>query len=66
MDSEELAGRFAGGSALVGPACMGLAHVLNERLPDGREKALAMTKLEEVLLWADAALDRAGDRSAAR
>jgi hypothetical protein len=35
-----------------------LADDLNEQLPEGREKALAITKLEEVMFWANAALAR--------
>jgi hypothetical protein len=31
---------------------------LNNMCPDGREKALAMTKLEEVVFWANAAIAR--------
>jgi len=35
-----------------------LAHDLNNMLPDGREKALAFTHLEEVTMWANAAIAR--------
>lgn len=38
--------------------CASLAHSLNNELPEGREKALAVTKLEEVMFWANAALAR--------
>lgn len=38
--------------------CRQLADALNEQLPDGREKAVAMTKLEEVMFWGNAALAR--------
>jgi hypothetical protein len=31
---------------------------LNAYLPDGREKALVMTKLEESMMWANAAIAR--------
>jgi hypothetical protein len=40
--------------------CRQLADLLNKRLPEGREKALAMTTLEEVMFWANAAIARAG------
>jgi hypothetical protein len=33
-----------------------LAHVLNETLPEGREKSLALTQLQEGLMWANAAI----------
>jgi hypothetical protein len=35
-----------------------LADALNESLPEGREKAVVMTKLEEVMFWANAAVAR--------
>lgn len=38
--------------------CRQLADQLNESLPEGREKAVAMTKLEEVMFWANAAIAR--------
>jgi hypothetical protein len=39
-------------------ACRRLADQINEQCPDGREKSLAVTKLEEVMFWANAALAR--------
>lgn len=38
--------------------CGRLAAFLNESVPDGREKALAITHLEEVMFWANAAVAR--------
>lgn len=35
------------------------ANYLDQVLPEGREKALAITKLEEALMWANAAIARA-------
>ena len=35
-----------------------LAHYWDGNLPGGREKALAITKLEEALFWANAAIAR--------
>lgn len=37
------------------------ATYLNDTCPDGREKALAMNKLEEVVFWANAAIARANN-----
>jgi hypothetical protein len=48
--------RMAHGSVRM--ECQDLALFLNEKLPDGREKAVAITKLEEVMFWANAALAR--------
>lgn len=42
----------------VREACKALGHQLDESLPGGREKALAITKLEEVMFWANAAIAR--------
>lgn len=41
--------------------CRDLADFLNEKLPDGREKSLAITHLEEVMFWGNAALARQDD-----
>jgi hypothetical protein len=38
--------------------CRYLAGILNEDLPEGREKALAITNLEQVMFWANAAIAR--------
>lgn len=35
-----------------------LAAYINEKCPDSREKSLAMTKLEEAVMWANAAIAR--------
>lgn len=35
-----------------------VAHYMDELLPNSREKALVLTKLEEALLWANAAIAR--------
>lgn len=42
----------------VRAACLYLAKKMDQDLPDGREKALVITKLEEVMFWANAALAR--------
>jgi hypothetical protein len=38
--------------------CRTLADFLNEKLPEGREKSLALTAVEEAMLWGNAALAR--------
>ena len=38
--------------------CRRLADALNGSLPEGREKSVAITKLEEVMFWANAAIAR--------
>lgn len=70
LDPAEIAHRFAFHSATteekrdkhtsVRQQCRQLADSLNEVLPDGREKAVVMTKLEEVMFWANAAIARNG------
>lgn len=35
-----------------------LAAYINEYCPDSREKSLAMTKLEEAVMWANASIAR--------
>lgn len=37
--------------------CKSVAHLF-DRLPNGREKASAITKLEEAMFWANAAIAR--------
>lgn len=42
---------------------MRAAHQLDHRIPDdSREKSLAITKLEEAMFWANAAIARRGTR----
>lgn len=35
-----------------------LAYLIDECVPSGREKSLALTKLEEVVMWANAGISR--------
>ena len=68
MAPEDIAHRFAFHAATtdekrdahtsVRQLCRQLADALNDRLPDGREKSVAVTKLEEAMFWANAALAR--------
>jgi len=36
-----------------------LASLVDMHVPDGREKALALTKIEEAVMWANAGIARA-------
>jgi len=38
--------------------CGNLAYELDKMMPDGREAALALTKIEEAMFWANAAIAR--------
>lgn len=68
MDVNDIENRFAFHTATtdekrdahtsVRQQCRQLADALNEQLPEGREKSLAITKLEEVMFWGNAALAR--------
>ena len=49
---------------IVRDACYQLAVTLEETLPEGREKALALTKLEEVMFWANSAVARPPEETA--
>lgn len=44
--------------AAIRSAARGLAEIINDLCPESREKSLAMTKLEEVSMWANAAIAR--------
>lgn len=68
MDAADIANRFDFHAATteekrnehtsVRQACRRLADDLNERVPEGREKAIAIGRLEEVMFWANAAIAR--------
>jgi hypothetical protein len=71
MHSAELAHRFMYHPAstperqrdheAVREQCAILGGFLDATVPDGREKALAFTKLEEAMFWANAAIARQGN-----
>ena len=67
MDSTDIENRFSfhpatpetGEQHAVARAkCFELAAHLNATLPEGREKSLAITHLEEVMMWSNAAIAR--------
>ncbi|CAL9480721.1 Acb2/Tad1 domain-containing protein [Streptomyces sp. enrichment culture] len=68
MDPAELTRRFAyrppttpdrtAAHATLRGACAGLAAQITDLCPPGREQALALTKVEEAMFWANAALAR--------
>lgn len=68
MQSADLENRFAfhpattaeqrDAHATVRSECLRLAELLNDLLPEGREKALAITNLEQTMMWGNAALAR--------
>lgn len=39
-------------------AAFSMASLINDLCPDSREKSLAMTKLEEAVMWANASIAR--------
>lgn len=71
MDDKDLENRFAFHAATteekknehtsIRVLCLNLAYELNEKVPEGREKSLAITHLEEVMLWSNAAIARNND-----
>ena len=68
METDDLHRRFAyhkpvteekaSAHDLVRNRCLALAIELAATLPDGDEKSTAITKLEEVMFWSNAALAR--------
>lgn len=44
----------------VRASCLDLVHRLNQVMPKGRESALVVTKIEEAMMWANAAVARHG------
>lgn len=42
-------------------ACKTLAMIINQEIPDGREKSLAITHLEDTMMWANAAIARSNN-----
>ena len=42
----------------IGNAVKQLAYVIDNVCPDGREKSLALTRLEEAVMWANKSVSR--------
>jgi len=42
----------------IGVNALTLAEVISKKCPDGREKSLALTKLEEAVMWANESIAR--------
>ena len=67
IDFDDLENRFnyhkpdeikVGQHELVRNECLKLARVIVVTTPEGREQSLAITKIEEAMFWANAALAR--------
>lgn len=68
IDAADIENRFAFHAATtdekrdahtsVRQACRRLADFVNENVPDGREKSLAITRIEDAMLWANAGIAR--------
>jgi hypothetical protein len=67
IDSQDLINRFTYHSPveddvkkyeLIRGVALSFSMVLNDLVPDGREKVLALTKLEELVFWANAGIAR--------
>jgi hypothetical protein len=43
---------------IVRNVAKGMAYIIKELCPDSREKSLAVTKLEESVMWANASIAR--------
>lgn len=67
MNHEEIKNNFTyhtpkGGQVQIYEQIRNTAHsfalFLNDKCPEGREKAIALTKLEEAVFWANASIAR--------
>lgn len=57
---KRLHGRGADGAQAIAEKAEELAGLIAEGLPASRERSLAMTKLEECVMWAEASIERNG------
>lgn len=72
MDPSDIEHRFAFHAATtdekrdahgsIRQACRVAADYINDICPDGREKSLAITALEEAMMWGNASLARSVDK----
>lgn len=51
-------GTVVGYHEAIRSTCANAAHWIDQLVPDGREKALALTKIEEAMMWANAGIAR--------
>ena len=67
MDTADLANRFTYHApqngqveryAQIRAAVHGVAQLINDQCPESREKSLAVTHLEDAVMWANAAIAR--------
>lgn len=75
MQTDDLANRFAFHAAdtakreehaAIREGCFRAATVIDNLCPDSREKSLAVTALEEAMMWGNAALARHDTETGAR
>jgi len=43
---------------MIRESCLNLATIIEELCPDSRERSVALTKLDEVMFWANASIAR--------
>lgn len=60
VDELDLRHRFQPERSDLNQRCYDVAMLINRLVPDGREKSLAVTALEECVLWVDASDVRNG------
>ena len=49
---------------MVRSACLQVAKMIEANVPDGRERSLAIARIEEAVFWANAGIARSGEYTA--